>query len=680
MNGKDKYKFTICFDGKNYHPVKLTKPVTISGQLDSKSFRYACKSSVWKFVKSENPFIYNSLLPWIKRPTDLIYEILVKIELWEDWNTLSQIEFEGYIPLSGVSINEDTGVIEVTPTERSAYDWYDHHKGDKVDVYNSVNSYEQLDYFVQTVTEEYWILNGELILTPSGFVGEPESVAFYNQSKSYEPIYKENSWAKYGLDLYHCLTANGPGNVHLPGESIYWELIPHEHGVPINTVNHVYRQVSDLPFFHQIGVNSYLQFYQGNNVYDRFFPAVTELITGATNLPSIRWGGSVKDPLDGNMSLCGHGFTENAIHDGYIISEGRNQKLTDIISHLLQINYEEVVFSGGSGLTIVSQFLSAATNPVTGQANHLANLRMVHNRVIKNIQDLSTKGEMTLDGMITDLCEAFNLSWCIIGANFYIEHINYFINGFSYNSTPGIYADLTGYALKDQVVNDLDGQIADQEYKYPVSTPEIERFHFPGGFDYDGQIKYDSLFAIKGDVLTHDISLFSTDFTSILSLNSDNTDDGWCLIAAAAAVNDIAVIWRRTAGLRWLQGPQIFLGVSYDNPFLPYNNRKNTGLTFSNPAVNYPNGDLMWNNLLNDFWIYQRFFQQGQINGKIPSITFTTQKRIRKQREVRFPRLSGVFDPYKLITTNLGNGGVETFNMSTDSDFIKAQLLYDEKP
>ena len=54
-----------------------------------------------------------------------------------------------------------------------------------------------------------------------------------------------------------------------------------------------------------------------------------------------------------------------------------------------------------------------------------------------------------------------------------------------------------------------------------------------------------------------------------------------------------------------------------------------------------------------------------------------TQKRIKKQREIKFPRLeSGAFNPYALITTNLGDGEVSEYEIDTDTDFIKVTLMY----
>lgn len=692
MNYLNKYKFLICLDGSAYIPITLAKPVVISGSLDSKSYRYTRKCSAWKLVRYENPFVYDTLLPFIQRPTDLINEILVKIELWDNWSTLTEISFQGYIPLSGIQLNEDTGALELTPTERSVYDWYDHHKGDKLDVYNEVNSYDQLEYTVQTVTEEYWtpqsyIENGESVpyIIPAGFLGDYQQVSYYDQSKHYQPLYLQNSWAKVGIDLYHCIVSNGPNEpAKGPGNSIYWEKITQGHGTPSQNVLYITRQVSDMPFFTLSGGGlTGLQFVHGNGVYQSGFPLVKVGDDGScTNLPTNRWSGAIETATSGTMKLSGS-LTGNEITDSYIISEGRNQKLMDILNHFFRIDYKEVQWIGQdpSGLTIISQFLTSATNPITGTENHFANLRLMHNRAIKNIQDISTKGEMTLQQLIEDLCSTLNLSWCIIGTNLYIEHINYFINGFSYAPNPTIYVDATQFPLKYQVVNDLDGQKSDQEYKYPVSAPEKEVFHFPAGFDYDGQIKYDSKFVGKGEINQRDISVFMTDVAHTLTLGSDTIDDSWCLICASIPVNDIGIIYRRTAGLRWYQGPKTMLAVVYNNPFYLFSARKNTGLSFPNPVPDYINGDLMWNNILNDWFIYQTFFKEGQINGKYPSVSFTTQKKIRKQRELRLPRTqTGAFNPYYLITTNLGNGIVNSFEISTDTDFIKCELLHDEKP
>jgi hypothetical protein len=668
ITGSNKYKFLIQHDGTNWIPVGLVKSPVISAKKDEKSFRWARKSSTWKMVRYENATVYDALKTKITTPSLLANEILVKIELWDNWTTLTETVYQGYVPISGIAINEDNGVLELTPTEKSDYDWYDQHKGDKHDVYNEVvGTIQPLTYQVTTTLEEYLIPNATAPFVPTGFDSEPASISQYDAALSYVIGYYRLSWAAVGSSIYHCISPNSPSNPHKPGTAgagAYWELLTTEH---TDLVDRVFRQVGDLPFTGNFGAEtSVVESIQGNGVYDIGFPIVTEYIAGATNCPKNRWYYESSAVNTFTMTLCGV-----TVKTHHVVSTGANHKLmfetapnVSILEHLLGAS-----MGVASHYTPQSTYFTAATNPLSLAANKLTNLRLVHNRVVKGIQDTDTSGEMTLEGLLNDICETFQCGWSITGTTLQIEHVEYFENGLTYPPhSADIYTDLTNhttYPLKWQIIDDIDGTSTDKEYKFSLTDcPETETFIFPDGYDYNGQIKYDSKFVKKGEVLEHNISTYMTDFAYVIAYRTDSIDDSWCLIAC----DNTGLLHRRTTGLRWVQTPITVLGVAYTNP--PYFRRNET---------NYPNGDLMWDNLLNDWWDYQCIFSTGQINGRTPSVSFNSHKRIKKQREIRFPRLAaGAFDPTKLITTNAGNGRVETFEIDTDTDFIKVELLYEE--
>lgn len=667
MTGSNKYKYYIQYDGTNWAAVRLVKPAVISGKKDSQSYRYAQKSTPWKMTRSENATIYDVLKVKFASPSLLANEILVKIELWDAWTALTAVVYQGYIPISGVSINEDNGVMELTPSEKSDYDWYDQHKGDKVDVYNSVvGTYEKLGYQITTTTEEYWVPFGEGYYDPTGFYSEPGSVGVYSQTVTYVIGYTQLSWAHHNGILYHCIAANSSTNVHIPGEQgsqAYWKVMQDNSGHNIQ-VNHVSRQVCDLPYY------GGFTYFQGDGLYEVGFPAVTIADSQVTNAPRHRWFYGTNTPSIGYMVLCG--TTTPGLN---VVSTGANHGMLDILGHLFQINNYQpgIQFLTGSGLTLSSQFFTDTTNPITGVANKFTNTRLVHNRVLKGIQDIETTGEMTLEAYLRDLCETFQLGWSIVGTTLYLEHVDFFENGFSYTVPSAVYTDLTGYAAKFQTVHDADGTPSDHDFKFQLTDcPEKETFSFPDGYDYNGLIRYDTKFAKKGEVLEHNVSTFMTDFAYVIAYRVDSIDDSWCLIAAGEPTqNNTGIVYRRTTGIRWVQGPVTIAGVAYTDP--PYFRRNET---------DYPNGDMMWNNLLKDWWTLYPIFKVGGVNGASSSTFDPAEhryKRIKKQREIRFPRLqSGAFDPYKLITTNVGDGRIETFEIDTDTDFIKVELLYEE--
>jgi hypothetical protein len=105
INTGNKYKCFIQHDGANYMGVNLVKPITISGKKDDQSFRYARKSSVWKFARYENVALYDAIKLLLLTPSTLANEILVKCELWDNWIAMTEVVYTGYVPLSGIAIN-----------------------------------------------------------------------------------------------------------------------------------------------------------------------------------------------------------------------------------------------------------------------------------------------------------------------------------------------------------------------------------------------------------------------------------------------------------------------------------------------------------------------------------------------------------------------------------------------
>jgi hypothetical protein len=425
INTGNKYKCFIQHDGANYMGVNLVKPITISGKKDDQSFRYARKSSVWKFARYENVALYDAIKLLLLTPSTLANEILVKCELWDNWIAMTEVVYTGYVPLSGIAINEDNGIIEITPSEKSDYDWYDQHKNDKHDIYNEVTgTYEMLGYYVSTIIEEYWVpAAGGTYITPNGFNSDTVPTTVWNPLTSYVIGYEHDSWAEYpNGTLWHCISSN-VGHQPSVGSS-YWERLADTVGIGgyATDVDHIYREVCDLPF----KTNAF-EYIQGDGVFEAGFPAVMTANVAAIrgeNLHEYRWSRNAATTESGYMILCG---TTTAADN--VVSTGKNHGLMDVLSYLLQVPYKEKVtgdYLAPSGLTISSKFLTDTNNPVTGIINHYSNLRLVHNRSVKGIDDIETTGEMTLEGLLRDLCETLQLSWSIIGTTFYIEHVNFF--------------------------------------------------------------------------------------------------------------------------------------------------------------------------------------------------------------------------------------------------------------
>ncbi len=125
----------------------------------------------------------------------------------------------------------------------------------------------------------------------------------------------------------------------------------------------------------------------------------------------------------------------------------------------------------------------------------------------------------------------------------------------------------------------------------------------------------------------------------------DTSDDSYCIVVATYP--DFTVIRKNTA-FKWTEGvdgsPRTFERYADDSHY---------------PYLQYPNGDLTWFQILPKYWIYNRPFLKGKVNGLYPASTFSSQKKTKKQKEIIFPRMeAGLFDPLKLINTNVDDGEV----------------------
>jgi hypothetical protein len=661
MRFGDKYKFSIAVDGALYKYVTLAKTVTISGSREEKTYRFNKKSSAWRILRSENFEVYTELLAKLVALNTATTQVKCRVELYDDWVTLTEYTYEGYFYLSNISVDEDGGVIEFTPDEGSLYDWYDEHKGDKYEIMNIVLGNNVLKYDVTTVCEKYIIPRDTGYMAPNGFHADTTNPAIsnYSREKNYTGGgWDTSSWSKkVGPPRYfRCTVDNGPSTeVKEPYVDPDWENYWDE----FTGAQTVYRQVSDLPFGDDdpdspIGSGVYIH---GNGLVEEGFPAVTKRDSERNNLDQNRYYFNTGSEMPESGTMIFDNTSNTTLGSCFKLFDPLGPNTTcnnTILDYLLK----------GSGLTVHSHFFEDAVNPVTGLTNKLTSLRLAHCSFIKGINDYSTTCEVSLDQLISDLCNTFCLLWYISGAQLIIEHVNFFENGFQYTGSPLVYTDLTSatYPLSCQVVFEIDGTVNDKEYKYATEAPEKEIFHFNDGYDYDGEIWYDSKFAKRGQKTEYNISSYITDFAYLLYNRTGTIDDGLCLVACGPD----GTILRRATGMRWIKKAETDSGRGFTRTE-----------SVAESDFDFPNGDLQWHNLLTDFWGYYAYFLNGRINNQATPVVFQSQKRIKKQREIIFPRLEpGAFDPYKLITTHLGNGQVKEYEIGTDTDFIKVTLLY----
>ncbi len=625
-----------------YVPVILAKPVTISGNKESRPYIYKQTSSAWKLLRYQNPIVYDSIISKMLAPSTCEYGIKVKMELWDDWETKTGVVFEGYIPLVGIEINKDNGIVILTPEEiRPGYDWIEQHENDKFNITSLINESYLLNYSVDTVLEEYYIPGltvsaGIEILR--GFNWTTSPPATYSTIVDYTPGYLATSYCT-GSDgvEYKCIKANGPSSTLIAptasGGDEYWEAFD----MFEYRVYRAWRYITDMPFTGDAG-----DFIQGNGIFESGFPVTVEDIDEATNCPTYWWYSKAATAVESGAG---------------VIAENHHCDIMLAIKYML---YE-------SGLNIASQFFTDAINPVTGEANIYTNTRLIHSTVIKGRYNSNTECDITLAEILNDLCEIFNLSWNVQGDDLVLEHINYFLKGGSYSGSPSVYTDLgntSTYPPRYQVVNDLLNNETDNSFKFTLpDSAEKDKFHVSDGYDSDGEIKYTSVFVKIAQEEKHETRRLSTDLVHLLSMPDDTSDDSYCIVVATYP--DFTVIRENTA-FKWTEGvdgsPRTFERYADDSHY---------------PYLQYPNGDLTWFQILPKYWIYNRPFLKGKVNGLYPASTFLSQKKTKKQKEIIFPRMeAGLFDPLKLINTNVDDGEVNEYEINTDTDFIKVSLLY----
>lgn len=643
IRGRNKYIFSLSFDdGETYDPVVLTKSPAIQGSKEENLGDYRLKTGTWKFVKHENPSLYGRILYVLETPSSSLTPIKVKIELLNSEETIAWVVYQGYITLEGIHVDaSDGGTISFTPEEAGTYLWYEQNKTTKKDLVSLANAAlytNTINIDDTSVPVEYWLplslecdhFNNFFELEHSDgdnngcniqHWSDEQGITYVGYDDDRKFMFKEG-WVVHPATwkYYYCIKTHTPSSLNEPGfgpqASEYWigfDWYPYE-----NAVYHVIQQRSDfaLP-----------NFVKGNGYYQPMFESGTGDDTLATNCPDTKYCLGAQSVVTGTA----------------IVTTTGNIKIADAFNYLLE----------GSGLTFYSQLLAPGTNPVTGQPNKYSNMFLSHRGFLKGTQSEDTKGEVSLDELINDICELLNCRWYIDPVNEYlvIEHVNFFLYGFTYlEGSPAIYADLTDttkYKLKEQIIFDINGDPTDKNFKYGKNLQKKEIFKINDTYDYDNYITYSSHFAKSSDELTHNISLISTDFMFVIKAVDKSSDDQFCLISCS---DDGNIIHRRDT----------------------YMHHRLT------QKINYPNGDLIMYNILTDLWRYDRIFKSGSLNLEPRSLTFFTAKKNKIQKDLRFPRIEvGPFDPQKLIKTNIGDGEVQEFEIETDSDYINVTLIYD---
>lgn len=308
----------------------------------------------------------------------------------------------------------------------------------------------------------------------------------------------------------------------------------------------------------------------------------------------------------------------------------------------LMIDILEYLFntapSNPSGFTISGDMLTNATNPITSDnPNPIRYEMFIYTKYLKGTNDYDTVCEITLDEVM-DYLESKNIYYYIDSGNIYFKHISEVPFSADIDLT-----DTATYLPKYQVLQDINGDQTDNEFEYDNDLPIKEIFEWAAGYDKDGYISYSNILADPAKENNKKYGRFMGDFAQAINNKDELPDDAYLVISTYLDSGTYYIITEDT----------------YINDTL---------------YVGLPNGCNNWWNILNAYHKHNRPFKAGTIDGV--ATDFLSLRRIKKQKELRFPQLE-TLDNTKLITTNLGDGEIDSAEQDLDTDFINVELIYE---
>ena len=327
-------------------------------------------------------------------------------------------------------------------------------------------------------------------------------------------------------------------------------------------------------------------------------------------------------------ALSGDKVTTRTILPATLYEE--NLLITDVIEFLLgQL---------APGATLVSNFLTSATNPVLGGPNQFRYLTIAQKSDIKRPEaDVPANvGKMSFNGIMDILRGMYNLYWTFDGSTLRIEHYDFF------SSDEGL---------------DLRTQRSTQRsnrYNYlREDMPKYEKFSFmeagdpaytPTTISYGCGTNPQHTATVELPVTT-DLS-YIQESVSTAGMEKNISDEGWVILASKLEGADLYVEY----------------GVAPGSTVGTYN---------------YVNS---WGYLLRAFFMHGRVLIEGTINNS--PVDFISTRKIKRQELSAVVCHSDGYTPQDLIKTQLGEdyfsgqlGQVHTANLHPDGrvDFV---LLY----
>lgn len=296
-----------------------------------------------------------------------------------------------------------------------------------------------------------------------------------------------------------------------------------------------------------------------------------------------------------------------------------------------------------AGTSTYSEFLYAATNPVSGTAVKLF-VTPKSNILAGEYSVPAQKAMTTLGKFLQMLKNVYQCYWFIDASNrLRIEHISWFKNGGSYSSTPTVGIDLTELLEKRNAtawaygVNEYTYEKSDMPQRYQFEWMDDARIPFNGE-----AIEVLSPAVNEGQVESVSVGDFSSDLDYMFLNPSVFSQDGFALLGATGS------------------------GNSWSVPFITYVQQ---GIT-----TTLQNGYLAYVHLQPYYWVYDMPAKYVKINGVVYSLAYVSR---RKQQRVTVPLGASDPDFLKLVKTNIGNGEIRAVSIPLSSRVAQVTLNYD---
>lgn len=293
-----------------------------------------------------------------------------------------------------------------------------------------------------------------------------------------------------------------------------------------------------------------------------------------------------------------------------------------------------------------SQFLYTNPAPITGWDNDFRILFTPKSNVLNGkATQFATKAPCKLSTIFDFLKKALNVYWYIDDNNrLIIEHVDYFKRGKRYTGDIATAYDLTNIY---NVRNKKSWAFCQNEYKYEKYTiPEFLTWSWMDDTSYyfDGTgIKCIDVFVSKGQTEESSISDITTDINFMISQPDKCSMDGFAVIFAE---NHYGYWTRRT-----------------------YKVVEDNNLTFYTQNSQLAMYELQQN-------VLQFDLPCAQISRCKTTIT-VPQRQVKrtKTNEVKFPAFD--LDPFEHVTTNIGDGEVDTIENKICNNMLKVKLKYE---